>query len=158
MDKIRLLKPSHPKSRPFSLLCKDISMASDYGSIGNLHYRLLKKAWPGPYTVLLKSIKTIARQLKDKRKIVGIRIPESPLLQAIIEQLEEPLATTTVPLKKDETPYKMGFEIFEEFGHGLDLCLDLGEELSGLESTVVDLTEDYPEIIREGLGDPTIFT
>lgn len=157
IDKIRKLKPTHPKSRPFSLICSDISMASKYGIIENYHYRVLKKAWPGPYTILLKSIKNISKELKDKRKIVGIRIPDSPLVIELINSLEIPLATTTVPEKAPDLPYKMGFEIFDDFGHGIDLCLDLGDELTGLESTVVDFTEDGPNIIREGFGDPAIF-
>lgn len=157
IDKVRRLKPSHPKSRPFSLLCSSIAMASEYAAVTQAYYRILKKAWPGPYTIILPAIKTLARQLKDKRKVVGIRVTASPLLSAIIDELGRPLATTTVPLGEDDSPYQMGYEIVEDFGHGFDLCLDLGQELSGQESTVIDCTDSAPELIREGLGDVTPF-
>lgn len=157
LDKIRRLKPSHPKSRPFSLLCSSIGMAAEYAAINPIQYRTLKKAWPGPYTIILPAIKTLARQLKDKRKVVGMRVTASPLLQGVIDTLGRPLATTTVPPRQNEESYHMGYEIVEDFGHGFDLCLDLGDELMGRESSVIDFSEDAPTLIREGLGDISLF-
>lgn len=157
MDRIHRLKPTHPKDRPFALICSSISMAADYVNIDNAAYRLLKKAWPGAYTVLLTATKNFPRQLKDKRRVVGIRIPDSPLLLAVVAKLGRPIATTSVPLKPDETPPHFGYEVFEDHGHGIDLLLDLGQELDGRESTIIDLTEGVPALVREGAGDPSLF-
>jgi len=157
LDRIRQLKPAHPKERPFTLICADIAMAATVGHIDHYAYRYLKRIWPGPYTVLLRRNRSLPRQMKDKRPVVGVRIPASPLVLALVKKFGRPLATTSVPMKNSGTPYQMGFEVFEDFGHGIDLVLDLGQSLPGLESTIVDFSEGAPIIIREGVGDPTVF-
>jgi tRNA threonylcarbamoyl adenosine modification protein (Sua5/YciO/YrdC/YwlC family) len=165
LDRIHLLKPTHPKDRPFSLICSSISMAAEYVVIDNAAYRLLRKAWPGPYTVLLTATRQFPRQLKDKRRVVGIRIPKCPLLLAVVERLGRPLATTSVPpapsavaeLGEEAPAPRFGYEVFEAYGHAVDLVLDLGNELPALESTIVDLTSGVPEVVRRGAGDPAPF-
>lgn len=157
LERIRRLKPTHPKEQPFSLICSDISMAASVGNIDNHQYRVLKKCWPGPYTVILKRHRSLPRQIKDKRPVVGVRIPESPLMRDLVKMWGKPLATTSVPLLSDGTMAKMGYQVFDEFGHGIDLLLDLGEELPGLDSTVIDFTEEQPILVREGVGDPDVF-
>jgi tRNA threonylcarbamoyl adenosine modification protein (Sua5/YciO/YrdC/YwlC family) len=152
LDKIHLLKPTHPKDRPFSLLCSSISMAAEYVHIDNAAYRILKRAWPGPYTVLLQATRTFPRQLKDKRRIVGIRIPSSQMVRTLVERLAHPLATTSVP----DHPH-FGYEVYETYGHAVDLVLDLGTELTGDDSTIVDLSDGEPTIVRRGAGDPALF-
>lgn len=158
LDRILRLNPTHPKDRPFSLICSDITMASTVGSIDHQLYRILKRVWPGHYTVIVKRHKTLPRQLKDKRPVVGIRIPDAPLMLALIEKYGSPLATTSVPVRPDGSPFQMGWEIFEVYGHGIDLLLDLGEQVPGLDSTIVDFSEGYPEIVRVGAGDPSFFS
>ena len=157
LDRIRSLKPHHPKDRPFSFLCGSISMAAEIGVIDHQAYSMLKKAWPGPYTVLLKANRSLPRQLKETRPVVGIRVPDNPLLLALIERLQEPLITTSAPELTSGGPAHHGYEIEDEFGHGLDVILDLGEELVGAESTIVDLTEGAPTLVRAGNGDVSIF-
>lgn len=157
LDRILQLNPSHPKDRPFSLICSDITMAATVGSIDHALYRVLKRIWPGPYTVIVKRHKTLPRQLKDKRPVVGLRIPDAPLVLSLVAHYGAPLATTSVPMKADGTPYQMGWEIFEVFGHGLDLLLDLGDQVPGVDSTIVDYSQGHPEIIRVGAGDPEVF-
>lgn len=168
LERLRNIKPTHGKNHPFSLIFSSISMAADYVHIDNSSYRILKKLWPGPYTVLLTSVRTLARQLKDKRKVIGVRIPKSPLIHAVIDSLGRPLASTSFPpIKVEEEEdsddaqvaqfYKFGYEIAEEFGHALDMVMDLGQELPGLESTIVDLTGEAPVLIRKGAGDPRLF-
>ena len=160
LDRIHALKPMHPKDRPFSLICSSISMAAEYAAIDGMAYRLLKKAWPGAYTILLTANKNFPRQLKDKRRVVGIRIPDCRLTLAIVEKLGRPLATTSVPplpgSEFGELPH-FGYQVHEAFGHALDLVLDLGDERPGQESTIVDLTSGAPEIMRRGIGDPALF-
>jgi tRNA threonylcarbamoyl adenosine modification protein (Sua5/YciO/YrdC/YwlC family) len=165
LDRVYQLKPTHPKDLPFSLLVSSISMASEYVTIDNGAYRLLKRAWPGPFTVLLPATRAFPRQLKDKRRVVGIRIPASPLIAAVVDKLGRPLATTSVPPlpphaggdAEGTVRARFGYEVMEAFGHGVDLVLDLGTELPGLESTIVDLTSGVPEIVRRGAGDLSIF-
>ena len=87
--------------------------------------------------------------------MVGIRIPRSPLILALVERFGRPLATTSLPA--DEEQLTMGYQIADKFGHALDILLDLGEELPGIESTVIDYSEDQPILVRKGAGDPGIF-
>ncbi|MBQ47470.1 MAG: threonylcarbamoyl-AMP synthase [Zetaproteobacteria bacterium] len=157
LDKLHLLNPMHPKEKSLSLICNSISMASNVGNIDHQLYRILKKIWPGPYTVIVKRNRTLPRQIKDKRPVVGIRIPDNPLVIALVEKYGHPLATTSVPLSAEGAPYKMGFEIFDKFSHALDLLLDLGEELPGTETTVVDFSDGFPDVVRVGAGDVKIF-
>ena len=150
------LKPKHPKNRPFSLVCSDISMASSMANIGQQNYRLLKKAWPGGYTFILKSSRLLPKRLKDKRENVGIRIPDEEITLAIIRHYAKPLAATTVPISRSGECLQMGYQVFDEFGHALDIVVDVGVDLSGEESTIVDLTSGSIELIREGAGDLSI--
>ncbi len=85
IDRIKRLKPG--KELPFSLICKDISMISQYANVDNFAYPILKKIFPGPYTVLLARNKTLPRQLHDKRRLVGMRIPKRPLVLALVDAL-----------------------------------------------------------------------
>ncbi len=166
LDRLRALKPHHKKDMPFSLIVSSIAMASDYVHIESHNYRLLRKAWPGPYTAILPAAKNLPRLFREKRATIGLRIPESPLLLAVVERLGRPLVSTSVPrlaptgnqLEPEEgrLPH-FGYEVDEVCGHALDLILDLGEELTGQESTIVDLTGSLPEIIRVGAGDPNLF-
>lgn len=157
LDRIKRLKPTHPRDQPFSLICADIAMAATVGNIDNFQYRMLKKCWPGPYTVILTRHKSLPRQIKDKRPVVGVKVPECRLVRELVTRFGKPLATTSIPLTASGEMVHMGYELFEEFGHAIDLLLDLGQELPGLESTIVDFTEGEAQIIRVGVGDPKIF-
>lgn len=166
LDRLRMLKPQHKKDIPFSLIVSSIAMASDYVHIESQNYRLLRRAWPGPYTAILPAAKNLPRLFREKRSTIGLRIPESPLLLAVVERLGRPLVSTSVPrlaptgdhLEPPEGRLpRFGYEVEEVCGHALDLILDLGEELTGQESTIVDLTGPSPEIVRIGAGDPSLF-
>lgn len=177
IDKIRRLKPTHPKEQPFSLICSSISMAASIANIDHPTYRMLRKALPGPYTILLPSSRTLPKQLHEKRTTVGIRIPDSPLLLALVGQYGKPLATTSIPMipqamQKSSEAFahggsgmndlsslypKFGYEVSDIFGHGLDLILDLGDEVINYETTVINLSEYPPTLIRQGVGDLALF-
>ena len=151
LEKVIRLRPNHPEGLPFSLVCRDISMASQVGTIGGQAYRFLHRVFPGPYTVLLFSQKKLPKLLGSKRTTVGVRIPDAPLCQAIIERFGGPLLVSSVPPGPNGV-LTMGWELFESYGHALDYVIDLGEEVPGLKATVVDLTMGEPVVVREGVG------
>ena len=149
---IRRLKPTHPKEHPFSLICADISMATKYGRINQNAYRLLNRALPGHFTVILKSSPMLPKLLKNRRTEVGVRIPNEPVTLEIVRQYGSPIIATSVPHGPDDIPHTMGFDIHETHGHGIDLTVDLGHELSGEETTIIDLRGDEIILIRQGAG------
>ena len=157
LDKIRALKPKHIKERPFSLACADMAMASSVGNIDNHLYRYLKKAWPGPFTVIVDRNRTLPKQIKDKRPVVGIRIPDEKITLEVIKHFAKPLAVSSLPEDEEQGPLKMGYEIEDRFGHTVDLIVDMGEELSGEESTIIDAADGALEVVRAGVGDPSLF-
>ncbi len=164
LERIRKLKPGHPKDRPFSLMCASISAATDVVNIDNNIYPYLKKTLPGPYTVILERNRSLPRLIHDNRREVGIRIPAAVLVRTLLERYGRVLAAATVPsVRLEESgdseghlPH-FGHEVLEGFGHGLDLILDLGDEVPGLETTIIDCTTGVPSVIRAGAGDPAAF-
>ena len=150
LQKMHQLKSAHPKNKPYALACSSISMASTMAKISGQKYRLLNRVWPGPFTIIVKSSPQLPKILKIKREKVGIRIPNEPITLAILEHYGRPLVVSSVPLNPEERPYQMGYAIFERFGHGIDILVDLGDELEGTLTTVVDFSEEEPEVIREG--------
>lgn len=146
------LKPEHSKKHPFSLVCADIAMASSMTNIDGQTYSVLRKLLPGAYTIILKSARNLPKLLKDKREKVGIRIPNEKITLAILERYGKPLAATTVPKGRDGSILQMGYQIYDEFGHAVSIVVDLGLELSGLESTILDMSADDIELVREGAG------
>ena len=151
VEKMRRIKRIHPKSQPFSLICSGMSMASKVANIDNRAYKVLKKLLPGAYTIILKSNRSLARQIKDKRLNVGIRIPQCALLEAITTRLDKPLATTSM-LADGDQELRCGYEIHERYGHALDLVIDLGAEIIPAETTIIDFTTDIPLVVRKGAG------
>ncbi len=156
--RIQQLKSEHPKNQPFTLLCNSLSMVADMAVVEQSTYRFLRKILPGPYTVILPSHKGLPKIIHDKRKSVGIRIPECPLLMGLIAALEKPILTSSLPLGTfgDEAP-RFGYDVESRFGHLLDLILDLGEEVIPGETTIVDFTSGSPQVLRKGLGSVSIF-
>mgnify|MGYP000458654669 CR=1 FL=1 len=158
IDRILRLKPGHPKELPFSMVCSSIAMAAQYAQIEAFSYRLLKKILPGPFTVILPRNHAYPRALRDKRKAVGIRIPNSPLILELVELLGQPLATSSVPgfNPKDHSLIEYGYQVEEFFGFGVDLILDLGHPLPYQETTILDMTEGYVKMVRAGAGDSSL--
>lgn len=153
LNRLRSLKPAHPKDQPFSLICHSFSMISEVGILDQAAYRILKKILPGPYTILLKRNRNLPKQIKDKRLIVGVRFPDAPLLTDLVKMLGQPLVTTSLPESEpSKGPIRFGYQVEEIFGHALDLILDLGNEVPTLETTILDCTEGV-QLVREGAGD-----
>ena len=155
IEKLRKLNPNHPDDRPFSLICHDISMISEVGSVGNQNYRTLNKIFPGAFTVILNSHKQLSKRLGDKRQTVGVRIPNEQITLDVIVHHGEPLVATSVPsmTNGEPCPCTMGYQVFENHEHMVDIVVDLGEDLPGTDTTVLDLTGDEIVVIREGAGD-----
>jgi tRNA threonylcarbamoyl adenosine modification protein (Sua5/YciO/YrdC/YwlC family) len=156
IQKIRMLKPQRAKDKPFSVVCDSISMASDVAAINGQAFRLLNRICPGPFTILLRSGRMLPKLIKNKRQVVGIRIPDEPLIVEIVKRVGKPLLATSVPTGPNEDILTMGFAIHEIYGHGIDLVVDLGEELSGESTTILDMTDGAVSVIREGAGDTSL--
>ena len=158
LDRIRRLKPHHPKEQPFSLICNSLSMVAKYAYLENHWYRVLKKALPGPYTLLLKGTHNLSRLIKDKRKTVGVRVPACHLLLDLIDLYSNPIISSSLPEGGvNKKPLTFGYELHEVYGHGVDLLLDLGNEVLSNQTTIIDLTEGAGKLIRQGLGDLSKF-
>jgi len=141
----------------FTLICRDLSDIATYAKVDNQTYRLLKNHTPGPYTYILQATSEVPRRvLHPKRKTIGIRIPAHPICQALLAALGEPLLTTTLQLPGDEYPLNDPEDIRERIGKQLELIIDGG--FGTLESTtVIDLSEGTPVLVRQGLGDAAPF-
>ncbi len=137
-----------------SFICKDLKEISCYAHVSNQAYKIMRRSLPGPYTFILPATSETPKRLSQKRRTVGIRIPDNILCRLLVDQLGTPILSTSVPAGPDEIlndPY----EIERRIGENLDLILN-GGILVSEPSTVVDLTNHEPVIIREGAGDPAL--
>lgn len=140
------------KHHQFTLACRDLSELGTYGVLDNTAYRLLKSATPGPFTWVMRATReTPRRLLHAKRRTIGIRVPDHVVCQALLEAVGEPLLSTTVRMPGDELPLSDAQTIYERLNNRVDIILDDGRVSEDV-STVVDLSEHNPEIIRQGLG------
>jgi len=135
-----------------TLMCRDLSEIAQFARVDNAQYRLLKAATPGSYTFILEGTKELPRRvLHPKRKTIGLRVPAHPVALALLEQLGEPLLTSTLMLPGDEAPLTEGWEIQDRLDDHLELILDGGH--CGVEpTTVIDLTGALPVLVRAGRG------
>lgn len=141
----------------FTLLCRDLSEIATYAKVDNATYRLLKTYTPGAYTFILNATSEVPRRiLHPKRKTIGIRVPDHVICQALLAELNEPLLTTTLQLPGEDEPLTDPETIREQLGSRLDLVIDGGQGTLQA-TTVVDLTEERPRVLREGRGDPEPF-
>ena len=140
----------------FTLMCRDLSEIATYARVDNAQYRLLKAATPGSSTFILEGTKELPRRLlHPKRKTIGLRVPGHVLVQALLQELDEPLLTSTLILPGDEEPLCDAEEIRERLEKRIDLVIESGP--CGLEmTTVVNLSGAAPELIRAGKGDPAV--
>jgi tRNA threonylcarbamoyl adenosine modification protein (Sua5/YciO/YrdC/YwlC family) len=147
---------NRPKGKPFSFMCSDLKHISNYAHVSNIAYRLLKKNLPGPYTFVLPGTKLVPKAMATKQKTVGIRVPENPICRMLLETLGNPIINTSLPHEEGELPATDPYEIDELFGKRVDLVIDGGTVYPD-PSSLIDLTGDFPEVLREGKGDVTPF-
>jgi len=152
MEKVAKLKGVKLEKSNFSFICNDLSHLSDYvRQISSSTFKVLKRALPGPYTFVLPSNTNLPKAFK-KRKTVGIRIPDNNIIRAIVEQLGNPIVSTSIHDEDEVLEYTTDPElIFEKWQNIVDVVIDGGYG-DNLASTVIDMTNDYPEVIREGKG------
>jgi tRNA threonylcarbamoyl adenosine modification protein (Sua5/YciO/YrdC/YwlC family) len=153
IEKISRIK-SIANNKLLSFICKDLKDISCYAHVSNHAYKIMRRCLPGPFTFILPATSETPKRLSQKRRTVGIRIPNNILCQSMVEQLELPILSTSVPAGPDEI-LNDPFEIERRIGDKLDLILN-GGILISQPSTVVDLTNNEPEIIRKGAGDWTL--
>lgn len=136
----------------FTLMCRDMTEMSTYANVDNVAYRLIRNLAPGPYTFILPAMKIVPKRLLNpKRKTVGVRVPDNAIAQALLAELGEPILSTTLLLPGDELPISDPYEIRDAIGNQVQLIIDGG--YCGLEpTTVVDLTGESPEVVRQGKG------
>lgn len=151
LDRIRMIRQMDERHH-LTLMVRDLSEIATYARVDNAQYRLLKAATPGSYTFILEGSKELPRRvMHPKRKTIGLRIPDHPVALALLEELGEPLLTTTLQLPGDEFALTEGWEIQDRLEDQLELILDGGP--CGTEpTTVVDLTGSAPELVRAGRG------
>jgi tRNA threonylcarbamoyl adenosine modification protein (Sua5/YciO/YrdC/YwlC family) len=156
LDRIRRIRQLSDKHN-FTLVCSDLSSLSTYAQVSNSAYRILKAYTPGPYTFILKATPEVPRRLMHpKRKTIGIRVPDHPVAQAILEAMGEPIMSTSLILPDEGEQLVDPYEMRMKLGKLVDLIIDGGP--CGLEpTTMVDLVEGVPGVMRAGKGDPEPF-
>jgi tRNA threonylcarbamoyl adenosine modification protein (Sua5/YciO/YrdC/YwlC family) len=143
------------KNKPLSFICADLKDISRYAYVSNSAYKIMKRLFPGAYTVILKATKLVPKVAMTKQNTVGIRIPDNKICLSLVKELGHPIISTSVS-KTDEELYNDPAEIDERFGKQLDLVID-GGVIVAEHSSIIDLTDDVPNVIREGKGDVGLF-
>jgi len=151
LDRIRRLREVDERHH-FTLLCRDLSEIATFARVDNVQYRMLKASTPGPYTFILEATRELPRRmLHPKRKTIGIRVPEHPVVGALLEELGEPLLSSTLLLPEEETPLTDAWEIRERLEKEVDLVIEAGV-CRPEATTVIDLSNSAPELVRMGRG------
>ncbi|MCL1826134.1 MAG: L-threonylcarbamoyladenylate synthase [Betaproteobacteria bacterium] len=151
LDRIRRLRGVDARHH-FTLLCRDLSEIGTFARVDNVQYRMLKASTPGPYTFILEATRELPRRvLHPKRKTIGIRVPEHPVVGALLEALGEPLLSSTLLLPGEEEPLTDAWEIRERLEKEVDLVIEAGA-CHPEATTVIDLSSGAPVLVRAGCG------
>ncbi|MBV1778196.1 threonylcarbamoyl-AMP synthase [Paeniglutamicibacter sp. ABSL32-1] len=156
LDRIRTIRQVGDKHH-FTLVCKDFAQLGQYVEVNNQVFRNIKAVTPGSYTFILPATKEVPRRLMHaKKKTIGVRIPDNPVVRALLEELGEPMLSSTLLLPGEEDPMTQGWEIKEALDHVVEGVIDSGE--CGIEpTTVIDYSSGEAVVARVGLGDPSRF-
>jgi len=152
MDRIRQIRQTD-KNHNFTLVCSDLSEISLYARFDNWAYRLMKSLTPGPYTFILQASREVPKRLQNpRRRTIGLRVPDHPIVHAMLSALGEPIMSSTLTLPGDEYPLTDVVEIEDRIGNQIELIVDAGP--IGIEPTsVIDLSDGSVKILRQGKGD-----
>lgn len=153
MERLRRLRGFDDRHH-LTLMCRDLSEIGTYARVDNIRYRLLKHLTPGSFTFILEATREVPRRLLHaRRKTIGLRVPDHPVAQALLAELGEPMLSATAILSGETLAATDANQIRDRLEHEIDLVIDSGS--CGVEpSTILDLTEDEPRILRLGKGDP----
>ena len=146
----------HNKNKRLSIICADLKDISKYAHVPDYAYRIMRTLVPGPYTFILEATKLVPKIMLTNQKTVGIRVPDNTISLSLVRELEHPIITTSVT-KPDESLYNEPEEIDQMFGKSLDMVID-GGTIVAAHSSIVDLTDDYPQVLRVGKGDVSFIT
>jgi tRNA threonylcarbamoyl adenosine modification protein (Sua5/YciO/YrdC/YwlC family) len=152
MDRIHRIRRTD-KHHNFTLVVRDLSEISLYARVDNWAYRLLKSLTPGPYTLILQATREVPKRLQNpRRRTIGVRVPDHPIVAALLDALGEPIMSSTLSLPGDDMPLTDAQEIDRRIGHEIELIIDAGP--TGIEpTTVIDLSGGSVEILRKGRGE-----
>lgn len=139
----------------YSFICSDLKDIAQYAKVSDYAYKSMRKLLPGPYTFVLPAVKKAPKHIWTKRKTVGIRIPDNAIALELAKEMGNPIISTSVTTRKGEVIYEPS-EIQAVFNIHVDLMLSVGA-LSGQPSSIIDLSGDEPEVVREGAGDVSYF-
>lgn len=155
-EKVRRLRQLD-KHHNFTLLCRDLSELSDFAKVDNVKYRLLKNHTPGAFTFILEATRQVPRLLMHpKKRTIGIRVPDNQIATDLLSEMNEPIMITSLIMPGDDMPMSDPYEIRQQLEHELDLVIDGG--YCGFEATtVIDLMDEAPEVLRQGVGDASAF-
>lgn len=153
VEKVCRLKGINPAKNHLSVICYDMSAISQYARINNSVFKLMKRNLPGPFTFILPGLSRLPKVFRGRGGgEVGIRMPDHPFLRELLERLEAPILTASLPPIGDEEEYTTNAELIDEaFGAQVDLVVDGGEGVAEV-TTVVDCTGEEPEVVRQGKG------
>jgi tRNA threonylcarbamoyl adenosine modification protein (Sua5/YciO/YrdC/YwlC family) len=155
MERICRIKNIDPEKANLSFICSDLSNISDFTRpISNPVFKLMKRLLPGPFTFLLNANNELPKLLKNKKKTVGIRVPNSPIVRTIVDELNAPLLSSSIKnIEDDFLEYPTDpQEIYKQYHHQVDLIIDGGYG-GNIASTIIDCTGDSPVLNRKGLGE-----
>ena len=151
MEKIRRIRKVDERHH-FTLVCRDLSEVGQFAKVDNLQFRLMRANTPGSYTFILRASRDVPRRLLTPRHTIGVRIPDHPVPLALLQELGEPLLSSTLILPDHGVALNDAHEIRRHLEHELDLVIDSGP-CNGEVTTVVDLSAEAPRLVREGKGD-----
>ena len=154
-DRLRRVRGIDDKHH-LTLLCRDLSELANYARVDNAQFRAIKQATPGPFTFILEATKEVPRRLSHpQRKTIGLRVPEHKVLQELLSLHGAPLLATTLILPGEDTPLNDPEDIRERLEHQVGAVIDAGA--CSLEpTTVIDMSDSEPEVLRRGRGDPAL--
>lgn len=141
----------------FTLMCDSFAQLGHFVHINNAAFRAIKAATPGPYTFILPATGEVPKRLMHpKKRTVGVRIPDHPVVRALLAELGEPMLTSTLILPGETEARTIGWEVKEELDHAVDIVIEAGETPAE-PTTVIDWSEEEPVVVRRGSGDVTRF-